>query len=53
MVTKKMREERRKEAEARQAEYNKLSITEKLAKAGAKEKRKLEAKMIKSGETYE
>jgi len=35
---------RREQAEARQAEYNKLTIEQKIAKAGKKEKAKLLAK---------
>ena len=41
------RERKRKEAEVRQEAYNKLSLAEKLAKAGAKEKAKLLAKTQK------
>lgn len=44
-MTKSMREPRRKAAEARQAEYDKLSLQEKLAKAGPKEAKKLQIKI--------
>ena len=51
-ITKAMREERRKKAEARQAEYDKLTLEQKLAKlpeTGAKKQRaKLEAALEKS-----
>ncbi len=40
---------RRAAAEKRQAEYDKLSLEEKLACAGAKQKRKLLAKSQKEG----
>ena len=46
-LTKAMREERRKQAEARQEAYSKLSFEEKLAKAGAKERAKLLKKQQK------
>ena len=44
-VTKAQRELKRKAAEERQAAYDKLSLEQKLAKAGAKEKAKLLKKM--------
>lgn len=44
-ITKQIREQKRKAAEARQAAYDKLSLEEKLAKAGTKEKAKLLKKM--------
>lgn len=40
-TTKQVREGRRKVAELQQAEYAKLTLEEKLARAGAKEKSKL------------
>lgn len=40
-ITKSMREERRKTAEARQTAYSKLTLEQKLDRAGAKEKKKL------------
>lgn len=40
-LTKARREEKRKNAEVRQAAYDKLTLEQKLAKAGAKEKAKL------------
>jgi hypothetical protein len=40
-ITKQRREEKRKAAEARQAAYDKLTLEQKLAKAGAKERAKL------------
>lgn len=40
-VVKAAKEQRRKEAEIRQAKYDALSLTDKLAKAGAREKAKL------------
>jgi hypothetical protein len=46
-TTKAVRAERRKAAEARQAKYDKLSLEEKLAKAGAKERAKLLKKFQK------
>lgn len=46
-ITKAMRAEKRKRAEVRQAAYDKLSLEEKLAKAGAKEKAKLMKKVQK------
>lgn len=46
-ITKQMRAQRRAEAEARQAKYNALTLEQKLAKAGAKEKAKLLAKVQK------
>jgi hypothetical protein len=39
--TRAMREEKRKAAEARQAIYDKLTLEQKLAKAGTKERAKL------------
>lgn len=42
--TKARKATKRQQAEARQAEYNELSPAQKLAKAGAKQKRKLLAK---------
>jgi hypothetical protein len=46
-LTKAMREEKRKKAEARHEAYSKLTLQEKLARAGAKEKAKLLAKSEK------
>lgn len=46
-ITKTMRSEKRKNAEARQAAYDKLTLEEKLARAGAKEKAKLMKKFQK------
>lgn len=46
-ITKAIREQKRKEAEARQAKYDALTLEQKLAKAGAKEKAKLLAKVQK------
>lgn len=46
-ITKSMREEKRKAAEARQAAYDKLTLEQKLARAGAKEKAKLLKKVQK------
>ncbi|NJO48162.1 MAG: hypothetical protein HC840_00440 [Leptolyngbyaceae cyanobacterium RM2_2_4] len=46
-ITKSMREEKRKQAETRQAAYDKLSLEEKLARAGTKEKAKLLKKVQK------
>lgn len=46
-LTKTMREEKRKSAEARQEAYSKLSLQDKLARAGAKEKSKLMKKVQK------
>lgn len=46
-ITKAVRATKRQAAEARQAEYNKLSLAEKLAKAGAKQKAKLLAQVQK------
>lgn len=46
-LTKSMREEKRKQAEVRQAAYDKLTLEQKLAKAGAKEKAKLLKKVQK------
>lgn len=46
-VTKAQRAEKRKAAEARQAKYDALTLEQKLAKAGAKEKAKLLAKAQK------
>jgi len=46
-ITKAMREEKRKSAEARQEAYDKLSLQDKLARAGAKEKAKLMKKVQK------
>lgn len=46
-LTKQVRAQRRAEAEARQAKYDKLTLEQKLAKAGAKEKAKLLAKTQK------
>jgi len=40
-----IKEEKRKAAELRQAAYDKLTLEQKLAKAGAKEKAKLLKKM--------
>ena len=44
-TTKAQKLEKRKAAELRQAAYDKLSLEEKLAKAGAKERAKLLKKM--------
>lgn len=46
-MTKQVRAQRREAAEARQAKYDAMPMAEKLAKAGAKEKAKLLAKMQK------
>lgn len=46
-ITKAVRETKRKAAEARQAAYDKLTLEEKLARAGAKEKAKLLKKVQK------
>lgn len=46
-ITKAVRKTRREAAEARQAEYDKLSFEQKLAKAGTKQKAKLLAKAQK------
>lgn len=46
-ITKAKRAEKRKAAEARQAIYDSLTLEQKLAKAGAKEKAKLLAKSQK------
>jgi hypothetical protein len=46
-ITKAVRAGRRAAAEARQAKYDKLSLEEKLAKAGAKERAKLLKKFQK------
>lgn len=46
-ITKTVRATKRAAAEARQAEYDKLSLEQKLARAGAKEKAKLLAKSQK------
>lgn len=46
-ITKSVRATKRAAAETRQAEYNKLSMAEKLAKAGAKQKAKLLAQAQK------
>jgi hypothetical protein len=43
-ITKQIREEKRKEAEARNALYNKLSLKDKLANAGEKVIKKLLSK---------
>ena len=40
-ITKQIREQKRKEAEVRQLAYSKLTLEQKLAKAGTKEKTKL------------
>lgn len=41
-ISRSHREDRRKAAETRQAAYDKLSYTEKLSRAGAKQLKKLE-----------
>ncbi len=46
-MTKQVRLQRREAAEARQAKYDALTLEQKLAKAGAKEKAKLLAKSQK------
>lgn len=46
-ITKDMRAQKRAAAEKRQEAYNKLTLEQKLAKAGAKEKAKLLAKSQK------
>lgn len=46
-ITKQIRAKRREAAEARQAEYNKLPLEQKIARAGAKEKAKLVARSQK------
>jgi len=46
-MTKEIRAKRREAAEKRQEAYNKLTLEQKLAKAGAKEKAKLLAKSQK------